>query len=420
MALLFIGAISIDAKADRLEYGRVHQRLPDQPVLGARGIHLQQPLVPAMLLPHCGLGAGLFSTVVAVAGAIQSGSPACFLDQHRCPLFELGVFPLFGSAQLPVTGEPSLGARFYGGFTAVAHPQLFAVYRRLPMPRNSNAAEPSQVTFVIVAGSILLLALAVFIVSFLLVYQRRQQQHQREKRALEEAFAAEVLRAQVEIGEQTLLRISQEIHDNFGQLLSLAKLNLGLLVRTVDAPTAEKLRETTELVGRTLTELRDLSKTLDANYALSDGLAAALTFQVMLVEKMGLCHASLQVEGQERRLDAQREVIVFRIVQELIQNTLKHAGARAISLYLSYGAQALELCVQDDGRGFELGEETFLPTGKRGSGLVNMRRRATLVGADFVLKSEIGTGTLAQLRLPYTNYTNPNSYDLAEDHRTRG
>jgi len=258
---------------------------------------------------------------------------------------------------------------------------------------------------VIGAGSLLLLLLAGFIVSFLLLHQKRQLQHRREKEILSEAFAAEVLRAQVEMGEQTLLRVSQEIHDNFGQLLSLAKLHLNLLVRTVDAPTADKLHEAIDLVGRTLTELRDLSKTMDAGYALAQGLASALAFQLQLIEKMGTHHTSLRVEGEERRLDAQREVILFRIVQELLNNSLKHAQASTLTLSLSFTEQALILALQDDGVGFAAGTFQALLPGEKGSGLDNMQRRATLVGARFELTSQPGRGTTAQLRVPYTPLT---------------
>ena len=263
------------------------------------------------------------------------------------------------------------------------------------------AADYRVVLFMMVAGSLLLFLLACFIVSFLLLYQKLQQQYKREKKILEETFANEVLQAQLEIKEQTLLLVSQEIHDNLGQMLSLVKLNLNMLARSVEPPVVNELRTITELVSRTIRDMRNLSKTLNAGFMLEEGLAEALAFQLNLIEKAGLHQTVLHQEGNQRRMDTQKEVIIFRIAQELLNNILKHAQATSLSLVLSYTQQAFILFIEDNGIGFEQHLRQPSLSNEKGSGLVNMQNRAKLIGAQFTLESKPNVGTTARLLLPY-------------------
>src|ERR1700679_1970035 len=91
--------------------------------------------------------------------------------------------------------------------------------------KNNNMTN-HDILIPIVATSLLLFLLTTFIIAFLSIYQRKRRQHTIEKKLLHTQFTQELLRTQIEIQEQTLKNISQEIHDNVGQVLSLAKLNL--------------------------------------------------------------------------------------------------------------------------------------------------------------------------------------------------
>src|SRR5690606_6033411 len=120
---------------------------------------------------------------------------------------------------------------------------------------------------------------------------------------------------QLEIQEQTLKNISQEIHDNIGQALTLAKLNLNA-VMAEDTQLQEKILNSKELVSKAITDLRDLSHSLDTDYVLEMGLQRSIEYELELIRKTGIVRTDLHVEGNLQRLERQKELILFRIVQE--------------------------------------------------------------------------------------------------------
>jgi two-component system, NarL family, sensor kinase len=253
-----------------------------------------------------------------------------------------------------------------------------------------------EVVIIIVVSTILLLALAGFIVSFLLMYQRRHYRHQQEMAKMKDIYQQEVLKTQLEIREQTLTNISQEIHDNIGQVLSLAKLNLNTL--QLEQPEQEGLiNDTKDLVSKAIGDLRDISKSLNADRLVKIGLPEALRADVNLLKKNGSYMTVLRIEGNEIRFDTQKEIVLYRLVQEAINNIIKHAQAKSIEINLNFTPESLELAVIDDGKGFDM--EAMIEKGG-GSGLKNMTNRARLIDATFDMTSTPGVGTRIQIRLP--------------------
>lgn len=214
-------------------------------------------------------------------------------------------------------------------------------------------------------------------------------------------FQQELLRAQLEIQEQTFRNISQEIHDNIGQVLSLAKLNLA----TIDVPDNKalegKILDSKELVGKAIRDLRDLSHNLRTDHITEIGFARAVAGEMDSLRKSGLFETTLVIKGQPETIGPQKEWILFRIVQELLRNIIKHARASHILLLLHYEPGTLRLEVEDNGAGFDLrppNGEVYAPGG---IGLRNMYNRAQLIGAELWLNSTPGAGTKAVLTMPY-------------------
>lgn len=191
--------------------------------------------------------------------------------------------------------------------------------------------------------------------------------------------------------EQTFQTISQEIHDNIGQILSLIRLNISTIETEENSPSERKVITSKELLDQAIEDLRDLSKRLNTEYVSRQGLAELLRFQLNLIQKTGLYETILEVHGEERPLDAEKKLIIFRIAQEALNNILKHAQAKDISVLLMYLPVKIILSIKDDGKGFspELAQKSL--------GLQNMAHRAGLIGASFTLQSKPGEGTLAQL-----------------------
>ena len=241
-------------------------------------------------------------------------------------------------------------------------------------------------------GSSFFLLVALGIIVLVFVYQKRQTQYLQEKASLKAAFEKELLEAQLEMQELTLKNIAQEIHDNIGQTLSLAKLNLNT-INPEKQNSPEKIANTKELVSKAITDLRTLSKTLHTEAVLSVGLQEAIEMELRLIEKAGVFETALVIGGTPAPLDPQKELILFRAVQEALNNAIKHSEATRIEVHLHYMPAELEVAVKDNGKGFPA------ETVEKSSGLRNMQNRAKLIGGNFRLES-LHPGTEIRLNLP--------------------
>jgi two-component system, NarL family, sensor kinase len=264
--------------------------------------------------------------------------------------------------------------------------------------------QSSELIAVIIASSVILLLLAAFMIIFAMAYQRRYYKYQQELARIKDSYEQEILRTQLEIQEQTLRNVSQEIHDNLGQILSLVKMNLNTL--HLDATTgqdAELVKDTKDLVSNVITDMRNLSKSLKGDKLLRLGLTEALRADVNMLNKSGNYEATLTVSGEEYRLDKQKEIVIYRIAQEAMNNIIKHARAKKTDLNLHYSPGTFTFSIKDDGIGFQA--EPLLQTNAEqgGSGLRNMRDRAALINATLNMTSNTGNGTTITVILPVSH-----------------
>jgi len=248
-----------------------------------------------------------------------------------------------------------------------------------------------KIFIAVITTTFLMIILITAVVLAILKYQNRTRKHLLEVQDLKNIYQQEILKAQLEMQEQTFQTISQEIHDNIGQILSLIRLNISTIKTEENSPSERKVITSKELLDQAIEDLRDLSKRLNTEYVSRQGLAELLRFQLNLIQKTGLYETTLEVHGEERPLNAEKKLIIFRIAQEALNNVLKHAQAKDISVLLMYMSVKIILSIKDDGIGFS-------PEGAQKSlGLQNMAHRAGLIGASFTLQSKPGEGTLAQL-----------------------
>ena len=255
----------------------------------------------------------------------------------------------------------------------------------------------------IYGGTIAFLILAGFVIFFLVMYMRRKTKNMLEKQQMKSEFSQTLLQTQLEIQEQTLKNISQEIHDNIGQALSLAKLNLNTMPATNDEALQQKILNSKELVSKAITDLRHLSRSLDTDYVQEMGLQRAIEYEMEMIKKTGTIDTSLIVEGSLFRLDKQKELILFRIVQETFNNIIKHAGAKTLTVNINYAPALFTLAIIDDGKGMDLQPLSEEKNNNFGLGIGNMQSRAKLIGADFKMASSLGKGTEVKINLPIEN-----------------
>lgn len=254
-----------------------------------------------------------------------------------------------------------------------------------------------EVLIVVIACITLFLILAAIIVRFLFMYQRRRLLQEKELEELRQELAEQSLKAQLEIQEQTFLAISQEIHDNVGQILSLAKVQVNILKET-DQMNMAMLENVRENIGKAMTDLRDLARSLSTERVQSEVLPEVLEQEIRRINKGGAMKVELSVVGKVRELGSQKQLILFRIVQECIQNCIKHSEAATVAIRVNYLTDHLAVSVTDDGKGFD--PEANLP-GNTGLGLGNIRRRIRLTGGTSQIESELHQGTSVTLKIPY-------------------
>ncbi len=246
----------------------------------------------------------------------------------------------------------------------------------------------------IIAGSLLLFLLCVFIVAFAALFLRKKQQHTIEKQVLQSQFAEVLLQSQLEIKEQTLRHIAYELHDNLGQIASLIKINLNTL-RLGDKVIAEqKIEDTKELVRQLILDLKSLSVSLNSDRVVQQGLVRSLESEVERLNKTGQFEATLHVEGSPL-LDSSSVIILYRMMQEIINNIVKHSKAKQIRISVQATINLLTLVCIDDGIGFD----TKDGIGSGGSGLMNLQDRAKLINAQLVIQSSPGKGTTISIEL---------------------
>ena len=252
-------------------------------------------------------------------------------------------------------------------------------------------------------GSFISLLLVAFLVSFVYFYQRRHFAFLREKQEIQSRFQEELLKTRLEIQEETFRSISEEIHDNIGQTLSFIKLNLNTITVQLPEKDNTKWQESKELLTKVIQDLRNLSRTLNTDFIQNIGLVNAIKQQLMLLERTGLYRISLNVLGERMSLSAAKELVLYRVTQELLNNSVKHADAAVIGVTIHYHLDKLIINVEDDGKGFDpeqpgLPEKASLaeknsPPEKNGLGLRNVRNRIAMIGGTVDLRTAPDAGT---------------------------
>ncbi|MFM8412143.1 MAG: cache domain-containing protein [Alphaproteobacteria bacterium] len=199
-------------------------------------------------------------------------------------------------------------------------------------------------------------------------------------------------------------QLARGLHDEVGQALTAATLNLDAL-RGPESPAGGKVDEALEVVKRALNQVRDLSLDLHPSILDDLGLAAALRWYLgRQSERSGLL-TSVDANGLDRRLPKPVETACFRICQEAVTNVLKHADAARVDVKIGVEGGTVRMSVIDDGRGFDV-EEAHERTRRQPSlGLIGMEERATLLGGSLDVVSTPGAGTEIRLVLPLQEAT---------------
>jgi two-component system NarL family sensor kinase len=247
-----------------------------------------------------------------------------------------------------------------------------------------------------VVVTIIVFLLAGFFIFILIAYiNNRKKKFIQEKQTMEFLFNQQLLQSQLEMQEQTFNIISQEIHDNVGQALSLAKMQLNILERD-DTSNKDLVGDIRDSVSKAITDLRDIAKSLNTDRIQQSSFSEVVGYELARINRSGLMQTSLHIDGDEQSIDSQKKLIVFRIIQEALQNIIKHSKASNINLDFHYCEDCLKIKVSDNGKGFDINEMK-----KDGLGLQNIINRAALIGGKAEIESKVNEGTTICITTPY-------------------
>lgn len=258
--------------------------------------------------------------------------------------------------------------------------------------------EYEELKTLIITSTLIFLIGPVFIFLYVSTYFKKRKKHIEEKLEMKRSFDSELLRAQMEVREQTMETIGADLHDNVGQLLSLSAVTLNAIDSDqVSIAGMEKIEAAVSLTMNAIEEMRLLGKLLQGEQLILFGLQEAIGYEMDYIRKLGIYDLVVNIDPMMRSLsDASKELILFRIMQEGLNNVIKHAQANRIELSLGSTENYLILVIWDNGKGF-LAD----PISERGMGLLNITKRAELIGGKAEINSAPGEGTKIELKVPY-------------------
>ena len=254
----------------------------------------------------------------------------------------------------------------------------------------------SEIAVIIILSTLVFLLAPAFLLLYINSYNRRKKDHITEKQTLQKEHEADLLKTQLEVQEQTMKTIAADLHDNIGQLLSLTNLTLGSITVS-DEKTARKLDDSQQLVRRSIKELRQLANLLHGEKIIEKGIIDAIAYEAEWLKKSGNYVINLRnnIEGDLGRSN-EKDLILFRLMQEAINNIIKHSGATQITITLDYIQDNLLISIHDNGVGFVVEEVE-----EKGMGLSNLFRRAKSLQGQMEIISAIGKGTTIAIKVPY-------------------
>ena len=256
-------------------------------------------------------------------------------------------------------------------------------------------------------------AAAVFVIRFLRAFQvetdrkiAQLQTAQLEESQQRETLRGELFRRVVSAQEAERQRIARDLHDETGQALTAIGMGLRgfsgrLSTRNKDG--IRTLHQLETLTADSLKELERLISDLRPSHLDDLGLSAALRWYAGRVQEHASISIRVDITGEETDLDDAVKITIFRIIQESLNNVIKHAQASHVNIRLCFEERNVRIDVWDNGVGFDLDQAQQKSTSRPTLGLAGMEERAALLGGNVSIQSRPGYGTQVEALIPYHN-----------------
>lgn len=254
--------------------------------------------------------------------------------------------------------------------------------------------DQTQVIYLILFTVMVMLILVSMVFMLFIVFNRKRIKFILEKQETQRQAEFEFAKIRIENQEHLLKNISWELHDNIGQLLSVSKMQLSMLPQP-DTETDKKiLNDTMELISKVLDDIRSLSRSLNTESIGFMGLLTATKFEIDRLNRLKFINARFNITGTPVKLHNSDEIILFRIIQELMSNVIKHAKASNFDLVFSFGNDELIITASDNGVGMKTKTENY------GLGLKNIVSRIKLLNGSINFENKEKRGLLTTIKYP--------------------
>lgn len=254
-----------------------------------------------------------------------------------------------------------------------------------------------DIIFLIGLSSVIFLIAPLFLIIYVLLYNRRKKKHAEEKEMLQKNYTDELLKTQMEVQEQTLKTIAYNLHDNIGQLLSLIAITVSSININDADKSSEKLATVEDLAKRSIKEVKALSRLLHAEELLVRGLTPAIEAELDWLKRSDRYVVNYKKLAEVSFEDNNKGIIVFRLFQEIINNIIQHAHATQIFITLDKLKDAHQITIRDNGIGFNVDNAL---KNKTGMGLQNITKRVAMINGTASISSVPGFGSFIILEIP--------------------
>ncbi|WP_118973939.1 sensor histidine kinase [Taibaiella koreensis] len=236
-----------------------------------------------------------------------------------------------------------------------------------------------------VTVTLLMVVFAFFLIITLIVQKNKQNRQ-----------ANELLQAQVKERDRTMSLISVEIHDNISQMLSLTRMTLRMIGKQAVPEQMPLLEQAGSMLDNLIVDTRNISHSLNTDYLKNKGLLEFMNREVKWINASKGIVCNLEATGYHDQLSGEKELMVIRIAQEAIQNTIKHSEATHLHIGITCSEKLFKIIITDNGKGFS---HTPGTDASSGLGLQSMYQRAELIKAKLNIQSG-SNGTTLTLAVP--------------------
>ncbi len=260
----------------------------------------------------------------------------------------------------------------------------------------------NRVTLPVILGTVAMLVLIISLVIFIVLHQRKMLRYQLQMQRLEQDQQQMLIKASVRLQEEERQRIAADLHDDAGPLLATARLYLSEnLVNQDKATQLQSIFQARQILDDTIQLIRNISHSLMPPTLKNFGLESAINDITQKISGSGAINASSRFHEYKERLKPEKELLVYRMVQELIANTLKHSNASFIHITQNMHGANFILRIHHDGRGLEQADFIKLNKSDIGLGLKNISSRLRVAhGKIFFEKDASHTYYKVTMEIP--------------------